>query len=81
MSETVKLIIEIPKARYEDLKNFVPAETDEEEYIKNGMPLEEVKTKIDTNLSWDMFDEYGNETRLHKELMEILDSVGKGDKE
>lgn len=42
---------------------------------------EKLKAEIETNLSWDMFDEYGNETRLHKELMEILDSIGKGDKE
>ena len=38
---------------------------------------EKVKAEIETNLSWEMFDEYGNETRLHKELMEILDNIGK----
>lgn len=53
--------------------------------IKNGKPLSEelndikgeIKAEIDTDLSCDMFDEYGNETRLHKDLMNILDNIGK----
>lgn len=86
MSETVKLIIEIPKTTYEDLKagkiysSLCEAPQGLIEGIRNGIPLNDVKKEIETNLSWDMFDEYGNETRLHKELMEILDNIGKGDK-
>ena len=43
--------------------------------------IDDVKEKIETDLSWDMFDEYGNETGLHKELMEILDNIGKAESE
>ena len=28
--------------------------------------------KIETDLSWDMFDEYGNYTALHNALVEII---------
>lgn len=44
-----------------------------EDLIKN------IKLSLVTDLSWEMFDEYGNETRLHKELWEILDNIGKGE--
>lgn len=37
--------------------------------------IEDVKAEIETDLSWDMFDEFGNETSLHKVLMEILDNI------
>jgi hypothetical protein len=43
--------------------------------------IDDAKAEIETNLSWDMFDEYGNETRLHKELIEILDNIGKAESE
>jgi len=43
--------------------------------------VDDVKAEIETNLSWDMYDEYGNETRLHKELMEILDNIDKAESE
>ena len=35
--------------------------------------IDDIKKEIDTNLSWYMYDEYGNETALHKMLMEIID--------
>lgn len=90
MNETVKLIIEIPK---EAKQAFDKAESNDlkggyydhggiiGKAIQNGIPLNDVKKEIETNLSWDMFDEYGNETRLHKELMEVLNNIGKGDSE
>ena len=83
MSETVKLIIEIPKEEYEFIKNLVvvPPKDSYCELIVNAVPLEEVKTKIETDLSWDMYDEYGNETCLHKSLMQILDNIGKESEE
>lgn len=48
-------------------------EQGQEELIKN------IKLSLVTDLSWEMFDEHGNETRLHKELWEILDNIGKGE--
>ncbi len=113
MSETVKLIIEISKSTYEDLKSgkiyssLCEAPQGLVEGIRNGTPLDsnsdraevqayfdgqaygweqgrkalidDIKTKIDTDLSGDMFDEYGNETRLHKELMTILNGIGESE--
>lgn len=79
MSDTIKLIVEVPKDYYEIIKHDVEHHlTDYRpfEIIANGAPLDAVKEEIDTCLSWDMFDEYGNETRLHKELMDILDNIG-----
>jgi hypothetical protein len=113
MSETVKLIIEIPKDRYTDILRIADVQIIRrmptlEQVVAHGIPLDDidsdetrayfdgqaygweqgrkaliddVKAEIETNLSWDMFDEYGNETGLHKELMEILDNIGKEDKE
>ena len=106
MSDTVKLIIEIPKPMYESVQNGTYCGTLYEE-LKNGILLDsnseraevqayfdgqaygweqgrkalidDVKAEIETNLSWEMFDEYGNETALHKELWQILDNIGKGE--
>lgn len=83
MSETVKLVIEIPKETYLGLRGYISVRNAivSVEAIHNGVPLDEIKAKIETDLSWEMFDEYGNETTLHKELMEILDNIGKGGEE
>lgn len=84
MSDNIKLIIEIPKDYYEIIKHDVENNlTDYRpfEIIGNGIPLDDVKAKIETDLSWEMYDDYGNETGLHKELMKILDSVGKESEE
>lgn len=78
MSEKVKLIIEIPKPMYESVKNGTYCGTLYKE-LKNGIPLDDVKAEIETDLSGDMFDDYGNETALHKALWEILDNIGKGE--
>lgn len=81
----MKLIIDIPKKQYEYLAKIANVGEEPlgyfERVIMLGTPLDEIKAKIETDLSWEMFDEYGNETALHKELMEILDNIGKGDKE
>ncbi len=100
MSDTVKLVIEIPKEDIElicktsfvedERTMFKQSPSDRQgtmmlfrlmDSVKDGIPLDDVKLKIEQDMSWEMFDEYGNETRLHKELMEILDNMGKGDKE
>ncbi len=85
MSDTVKLIVEIPKEDFNKLVN--PYQHNEiwcnrlKRMVMNGIPLDDIKKEIETELSWNMFDEYGNETSLHKELMEILDNVGKTEEE
>ena len=83
MSDNIKLVIEIPKELYEALLNGY-----EEPYsrmfsnvVKNGIPLDDVKAKIDTDLCYDMFDGWGNETGLREELMDILDNIGKAESE
>jgi hypothetical protein len=75
MSDKVKLIIEIPKAEYERLVYIDHLKL--RGYIENGIPLDDVKEEIEQDMSFDMFDDYGNKTRIHKELWEILDNIDK----
>jgi len=86
----MKLIIDIHEEQYEFIKQGMSIDKVVQfpalmeaicEHIACGIPLNDVKTKIETNLSRDMFDKWGNETRLHKELMEILDNIGKVESE
>lgn len=79
MGDTVKLIIEIPKKTYLEIKDglIVRNAIITAEAIKNGVPLDDVKLKIEQDMSFDMFNDYGNETAIHKELWEILDNIGK----
>ena len=83
MNDTVKLVIEIPKEDYLNAKginwaNIPPEYVDDYEYqIANGIPLDDVKRTIEEDMSWYMFNEYGNETAVHKELMAILNNIGK----
>lgn len=82
MSDTVKLIIEIPKYYYESIKHDVEHHLTEYlpfKIIGNGIPLDDVKLKIEQDMCFDMFNDYGNETAIHKELWEILDNIGKAE--
>ena len=80
MSETVKLIIEIPKRDYEEVKKVgVFTFPRVSRAIREATLLDDVKAEIETDLSGDMFDDYGNETALHEALWEILDNIGKGE--
>ncbi len=87
MGETVKLIVELPKTTYEDLKSgkiyssLCEAPQGLVEGIRNGTLLDDVKLKIEQDMSLDMFNDYGNETAIHKELWEILDNIGKPESE
>jgi hypothetical protein len=80
MSDTVKLIIEIPKPMYESVQkktycgSIYP-------YLEKAIPLDDVKEEIEQDMSFDMFDDYGNKTRIHKELWGILDNIGKESEE
>ena len=73
MSETVKLIIEIPKPMYENVQNGTYCGTLYKE-LKNGTPLDDVKAEM-TALR------YGSDTYKHAidDVIEILDNIGKGE--
>ena len=74
----MKLIIDIPDHLYNVIKNKECTNKNVlTKAVENGTPLDDLKTKIETDLSWEMYDEYGNETGLHKELIDILDNIGK----
>ena len=81
MSDTVKLIIEIPKITYEDLKagkiysSLCEAPQGLIEGIQNGTPLDDVKTEIEEY-------KHGNGNMFACGLtkaIEILDNAGKGE--
>ena len=90
MSDTVKLLIELPEKTiahirsdyghgckaigYDDKDIIVDA-------IYNATPLDDLKLKIEQDMCFDMFDDYGNKTAIHKELWEILDNIDKEEKE
>ena len=84
MSETVKLIIEIPKITYEDLKagkiysSLCEAPQGLIEGIRNGTPLDSVKAEI-KRMEYHMID--CDVLVSQEEVLEILDNIGKGDKE
>ena len=73
MSDTVKLIIEIPKPMYENVQNGTYCGTLYKE-LKNGTPLDDVKAEM-TALR------YGSDTYKHAidDVIEILDNIGKGE--
>lgn len=78
MSETVKLIIELPKEIYEsrygdecDEKDCLIIDTFTNA-IANGIPLDDVKAEIEA-----LNDDYCST----QEVLDILDNIGKGDKE
>lgn len=94
MSDTVKLVIEISKSAYEEMSKHGTdrVDYDIQQMINNGTPLDDVKAKIAerhdvhlgelksrSNVGIMMF---GGEAydRGIKHAIEILDSVGEGDK-
>lgn len=86
MSDTIKLIVTISKHQHEickqALKDFGDRPITESEFaIAAGTPLDDLKETIEQDMSYDMFDDYGNKTRIHKELWEILDNIGKAESE
>ena len=73
MSDTVRLIIEIPKPMYENVQNGTYCGTLYKE-LKNGTPLDDVKAEM-TALR------YGSDTYKHAidDVIEILYNIGKGE--
>lgn len=79
MSETVKLIIEIPKEDYEQTCNLTlhkRAFWDND--IRNGIPLDDVKAEI-KRMEYHMID--CDVLVSQDEVLEILDNIGKENKE
>ena len=76
MSDTVKLIIEIPKEIYMGLFNDEELTGGECAWllsaVKNGIPLDDVKAEIDQYL---FQNEFGSEYR--EEVSQIIDNIGK----
>ncbi len=82
MSDTVKIIIEIPKPMHESVQNGTYCGTLYEE-LKNGVPLDDVKAEIlDYNVRRHVS---GSESFLKgyavgmDKSAEILDNIGKGE--
>ena len=71
MSDTVKLIIEIPKPMYESIQNGTYCGTLYEE-LKNGIPLDDVKAEIREQQK-----EYQEWGWAFDDVLEILDNIGK----
>lgn len=89
MSETVKLIIEIPKATYKDLKSgkiyssLCEAPQGLVEGVRNGIPLDDVKAEIrELRDSWEK-DCYHDEAEALNIALKIIDKhiSEEGDKE
>ena len=81
VSDTVKLIIEIPKAEYERLVYIDHLKL--RGYIENGTPLDKVKAEIAEEICL-TDNPYTKETKYtieHLKLLEILDRVGKAESE
>lgn len=79
MSETVKLIIEIPKEKYEHIKTFSDVVPDTySSLVKNAIPLDDVKAEIESDARDYRCDEFVDGIN---HALEIIDNIGKGDKE
>lgn len=85
MGETVKLIIEIPKFIYEDLKlgkiysSLCEAPQGLVEGIRNGIPLDDVKEKIAKLRLIGYADALGKYETASRAVMDVLDNIGKGE--
>lgn len=87
MSDTVKLVIEIPKEIYNHTQEYEIGGFNQENdtklfmAIKNGIPLDDVKAEIEqTAKDYDKFDDYRRIRGLWIAL-EILDNIGKESEE
>lgn len=91
MSETVKLVIEIPKETYLGLRGCISVRNAivSVEAIHNGVPLDDVKAEIEQNcqeIDTISHNEYENAVEQGKEIayenvLSILDNIGKAESE
>lgn len=92
MSETIKLIIEIPQEIYSDVLTdgvlYIDYVAVIGESIKNGIPLDNVKTEIKAMFpplgNWMYGEECEHEHTVCEvlaDVLKIIDNVGKGDEE
>ena len=88
MSDTVKLIIEIPKPMYECIQNRLYCGS-LYEYLEKGIPLDDVKAEIEQicqGIDTVSHNEYENAVEQGKEIayenvISILDNIGKEESE
>ena len=82
MSDTVKLIIEIPKTMYDNVQSGTYCGTLYKE-LKNGIPLEDVKAEIEKKCdrinSIASVLSYPQHREIQELLCEILDTIGKAE--
>lgn len=87
MSDTVKLIIEIPKTTYEDLKqgkiysSLCEAPQGVVEGIRDGIPLDNVKAEIEAKEMVETNIERQFYNMALGDVIEIINNIGKADKE
>lgn len=85
MSDTVKLIIEIPKETYLGIRGgyVIKNTTKITKVIKNGIPLDDVKAEIMAkHFSIVEKTDFDNgRTYGYDECLSILDNIGKGESE
>lgn len=84
MSETVKLIIEIPKEEYEFIKSSFSAQYKHaySKMILNGIPLDDVKAEIEQN-AYPIVHGVNNHEKgmtLYG-ILQVLDNIGKAKSE
>ena len=79
MSDTIKLIIEIPKAMYESVQNGTYCGTLYKE-LKNGIPLDDVKAEIVALPKTYPFINHTDTYVKEDDVLQIFDNIGKADK-
>ena len=84
MSETVKLIIEIPKKVFEvrkmgEISPWVTVPI--LDAVQNGIPLDDVKAEIEKLSNANPSYWHSGDMVEREEVLEILDNIGKGDEE
>ena len=83
MSDTVKLIIEIPKELHEALLNGYeePYSRMFSDVVKNGIPLDDVKAEIEAKEMVETNIERQFYNMALGDVIEIINNIGKADKE
>ena len=80
MGETVKLIIEIPKAEYELIVGDEACGLNPlTRAIAHGIPLDDVKEKIAKLRLVGYADSHGKREIASRAVMDVLDNIGKGE--
>ena len=78
MSDTIKLVIEIPKAEYERLAYIDSLKL--KGYVKNGKPLDDVLSEIKAEIGWMNSAAYMGEYNAGlRDALKIIDKYTKSE--